>query len=153
MQNQSRRTVLRVAAWSVPAVTVVAAAPAFAASTTRQLSVQVTRYSVVNDPASADYRLDVLVNGPMPATPRIQWLAGETGVHSLFENSSNLTPITADYTDQALWSLSGSSFWLRDTLNQTAVGSCSIELYDGGTRLEVLPVVYDGTLPAQPPPL
>ena len=153
MQNQSRRTVLRVAAWSVPAVTVVAAAPAFAASTTRQLSVQVTRYSVVNDPASADYRLDVLVSGPMPATPRIQWLAGETGVHSLFENSSNLTPIVADYTDQALWSLSGTSFWLRDGLNQTAVGSCSIELYDGGTRLEVLPVVYDGTLPAQPPPL
>lgn len=153
MQNQSRRTVLRAAAWSVPAVTVVAAAPAFAASTTRQLSATVTRYSVIGDPDSADYRVDVLVSGTLPADPRIQWLAGETGVHSLFENSSNLTPITADYTDQALWSLSGSSFWIRDTLNQTAIGSCSIELYDGGTRLEVLPVVYDGTLPAQPPPL
>lgn len=150
----TRRTVVRTAAWAVPAVSVVAAAPAFAASGgTSQFVVQQTRYFVVDEPVPAEYRLDVTITGAPVADARIIWTPRTPTSQSLFLNSPNLQWYDGDYySGPTAFVLTGTSFWIRDTLSDSADGSCTLQLLDGTTLLETLVVVYDSSLTPTFPP-
>ncbi|NEN77945.1 hypothetical protein [Nocardioides zeae] len=152
----TRRTVVRTAAWAVPAVSVVAAAPAFAASGgTSRFVVQQTRYFIQGEPVPAEYRLDVTVTGPPITNARIVWTPRTSTSQTFGDYSSNLVHDgTGDfYSEPTSFILTGTSFWFEDGLNDSADGSCTLQLLDGTTVLETLPVVYDSSLTPTFPPL
>lgn len=150
----TRRTVVRTAAWAVPAVSVVAAAPAFAVSGgTSRFVVQQTRYFVQGAPVPAEYRLDVTITGAPVADARIIWTPRTPTSQTLGSQSSNLAHVSGDfYSEPTMFTLSGTSFWLVDGLADSADGSCTLQLLDGTTLLEMLVVVYDSTLTPTFPP-
>lgn len=138
----------------MPAVSVVAAAPALAASGgTSRFVVQQTRYYVGGDPVPAEYRLDVTVTGAPATDARIIWTPRTSTSQSLFLNSPELQHYAGDYfSEPTAFVLTGTSFWIRDTLSDSADGSCTLQLLDGTTLLETLVVVYDSSLtPTYPP--
>lgn len=150
----TRRTVVRTAAWAVPAVSVVAAAPAFAVSGgTSRFVVQQTRYFVQGAPVPAEYRLDVTITGAPVADAQIIWTPRTPTSQTLGSQSSNLTRVSGDfYSEPTSFILSGTTFWLVDGLADSADGSCTLQLLDGTTLLETLVVVYDSSLtPTYPP--
>lgn len=151
----TRRTVVRTAAWAVPAASVVAAAPAFAASGgTSRFVVQQTRFFVGGDPVPAEYRLDVTVTGAAIADARIIWTPRTSSSQGIFANSPELVLVSGDgFSGPTTYILTGTTFWLRDTLVEGADGSCTLQLLDGTTLLETLPVVYDSSLTPTFPPV
>ncbi|MDQ1106335.1 hypothetical protein QE364_003190 [Nocardioides zeae] len=150
----TRRTLVRTAAWAVPAVSVVAAAPAFAVSGgTSRFVVQQTRYLVVGEPVPAEYRLDVTITGAPIADARIVWTPRTPTSQTIGLLSSNLTHVSGDYfSEPTMFIVSGTSFWFTDGLADSADGSCTLQLLDGTTLLETLVVTYDSSLAPQPYP-
>lgn len=155
--SPSRRTLVRTAAWSVPAVSLVAAAPAFAGSVgTSRFTVTQTRYEVPIAPEATEFRLDVLISGTVPSPATIVWTPSLQGVQGVGAQSPSLTPdfANSDFADgPAYFGLSGSSFWIRDGLNdETKPGGCTLQLLSGSTLVDSITVVYDRTMTEVPPP-
>lgn len=155
--SPSRRTLVRTAAWSVPAVSLVAAAPAFAGSVgTSRFTVTQTRYEVATTPEATEFRLDVVISGTLPSPATIVWTPAKKGLHTLGENSTNLTHTgQGDFADEpTYWTLTGSSFWLRDGLNDESVATgCTLQLLSGSTLVDSVTVAYDTSLVEQPFPV
>lgn len=104
----SRRTVLRATAWSVPSVSIVAAAPAFAAST----------------PGPTGFRVNAAPTPGLYANEQVRWLA--IGAHNPTTAPLSITIFLLDTSDPVPWEVApkswtwggydGSSFFLTATV-------------------------------------
>lgn len=115
-----RRSVVRAGAWAIPAVTLVAAAPAHAASGSAT-TLTASKQRVQDDGSFREWIVTFALQGPsVPTTSHIAWTPQESDVWTVFENSANLTHTGGDfYSTTTTWDLAGSTFWLRVTSNRT----------------------------------